>query len=414
MIYIVFSKREEVMMQRIGVKEIQQYAHLRDFLPLLRQRGTVVLVRDAQREVKPIHKFLDYLGQDCLYVFFSPPDGPYSKMACPKMFIAPIDKNEAHPLSVEGLRGSLAGITFGQESLEELQQQASKGLLLKSIPPPVWDEFQVLFNKDFLNQTNDRLFHTNGNIVDTNIASLQPDHIGFTIPLTRWLSSIFRAFRYYKTDIHGLRRSVGRRRRDRFHATTIKLSGIIYTTVINPKRQHKNWETLILAFCRAFEKEEKTTLIIKMVGVISHKTKKAATSLVQRLSVRCRIILIFSHLSEDQYKALIRSTTYIINASSTKVVGSSLFEFMSAGKPAISPALGSLSPLTQENGFLTDSSTSGLTAQLRESYHLAQNKPYQYQRMSENATNALKSHCSMASVEPRFHAVMDAVEAKLR
>lgn len=413
MIYIVFSKREELMMQAVGIKEIQQYAHLKDFLPLLEQRGTVVVIREAQREIKPIHKFLSYLGQNCLYILFSPADGPYSKLECPKMFIAQIDPEDAHSFSVSGMHASLAGVTFGQASLELLQQKAFEGLLVECIPPPIWDEFQQLYDKERTDRSSSYSIKTNGNIIDTHIPSLRPESIGFTIPFTSRVRSVISAFLYYKTDIYGLRQYIGRRRRDRFFATKIELTGIVYTAIVNPKHQHKNWKSLVLEFCTAFEKVQDATLIIKMVGPIEHKTQKAVLRLLRNLSVHCRVILIFCHLIENQYKALIQSTTFIINASDSKGLGSSLLEFMSAGKPAISYVPDNELPLNRDNSFLTDNSSSTLKQLLKESYHLAKNSPDQYHLLAQNATNALRSYCSIASVAPKFNALMDAVEAKL-
>ena len=401
------------MMHRVGVKEIQQYAHLKDFLPLLEQRGTVVVVRDAQREIKPIHRFLDYLGQDYLYIYFSHPDGPYSKMECPKMFIAPIDQDEAHPISASGIHNSLAGVTFSQASLEMLQQESQNGLLLQCIPPPVWDEFQQLYDKELTDKSSSYSIETNGNILDTNIPALRPESIGFTIPLASRLRSVISAFLYFKTDIYGLRKYMGRRRRDRFFATKIELTGVVYTAIVNPKRKHKNWKNLVHEFCLAFEKVHDATLIIKMVGVIEHKTRKAAIRLLRNLSVRCRVIVIFCHLTENRFKALMQSTSFIINVSDSKGAGSSLLEFMSAGKPAISYAQSDELPLNRSNSFLTNSSSSTLKQLLTESYDLAKSSPDQYHFMSKNATNTLKSYCSIDSITPRFNALMDAVEAKL-
>lgn len=409
MIYIVFSKREELLIHRIGVKEIQQYAHLKDFVPFLHERGTVVTVRDAQREIKPIYKLLQYLGQPCVYLFFSPPDGPYSRIACPKIFIAPIDKDAAHPISEEGIRKSVAGITFSQEALETLEVEGSEEVLLKCIPPPIWDKFQHLHDPQHIDQSSLFTVRTNGNILDTDIPSLQPDRITFNIPLTSRLHSIISAAIYYKTDIYGLRQHIGKRRQDRYFATDIELSKIVYTAVINPKHLHKDWRNLILTFAKTFVANPDATLVIKMVGVVSHKIRRAAIKLLRKLSVQCRIIVIFCHLSEDQYKSLIQATTYVINASANQEFGSSILEFMSAGKPAIGNNLDRPSLMNQGNAFLTDK----LATQLAQSYELAILQPDRYRHMSKNATHTLQSYCSKAAVEPQFHAFMDAVETKL-
>lgn len=401
------------MVQRFGYEEIQQYAHLKDFVPFLKKRGTVVVLRDAQREVKPIHSFLEYVGHPYLYIYFSPPDPPYSRIACPKMFIAPIDKDQLPPFSIEGLQGSLAGLSFCPESIDILQEKNQGKSLLECVPPPIWDEFQQLYDKDDLTKSKVYTIDTNGNIIDTKLPDLQPAFESFKIPLTSQLRSIPHAIRYLKPDTLSLILSLGKRRQFRYYSTKIELSGIVYTTLINPRRRHKNWKQLVLAFSEAFEKIKDATLVIKVAGIVEQRTQKAVIRLIRKLSIQCRIILIFCHLNRDQYEELIRSTTYVINASSTKVVGSSLLEFMSAGKPTISPALGPGTPLTEENAFLTDGMATSLKAQLEQSYDLAKNRPDQYRSMSKNAMDALQSYCSIASVEPRFQALMDALEAKL-
>jgi len=119
---------------------------------------------------------------------------------------------------------------------------------------------------------------------------------------------------------------------------TVTVSGVVYTSVLNPADGRKNWEDMVTAFCWAFRDDPDTTLLLKM-------THHSLTAYFARLHfvlhrigpMKCRVVALHGYLDDAELAALVRITTYYVNSSEAEGLCMPLMEFMSAGVPALSP-----------------------------------------------------------------------------
>ncbi|MCB0565054.1 MAG: glycosyltransferase [Phaeodactylibacter sp.] len=426
MIYIVYFKRDEILTDRIGRKEIQHYTPLKYFLPLLEKRGTVVLVEDPRKHVEGVYQFADYMGQPCLYISFSPPDQNYCDISCPKLFIASISKyrntylsGQIHPAPAKilkaGIQQSLAGISLCDATTETIANMAGDNIPLACIPPPVWDRYQKLYNKDFPENALSYSIATNGDIIDSSLPGLRPRSISYPVPLSRRIQSIRAALQESKRLL-ALEYLV-QRKSTHYYSAVLDLTGIVYTAIIRPSNPFKDWKRLIKDFCRVFRDTEDATLVLKMAGLVKDKIKKSTVNILRWKSIKCRIIIMNEHLPQEQYEHLVRSTAYIINSSTSSAIGNSLLEFMSAGKPAISPKYKEMHMLSLENTFVIPSRRGAkfsIREQLTESYATIKNSPGRYRAMAASATESMKAYCSEAAVGPRLFEFLDRIEGMLQ
>lgn len=125
---------------------------------------------------------------------------------------------------------------------------------------------------------------------------------------------------------------------DPVRRTEVTVSGVVFTTVLNPNDGRKNWEDLVTAFCWAFRDEPRATLLIKM----THRSLVAYLSALQFLlhrigPVSCRVIALHGFLSDEELAALAGISTFYVNSSEAEGLCMPLMEFLSAGVPAIAP-----------------------------------------------------------------------------
>src|SRR5690606_16968558 len=117
-----------------------------------------------------------------------------------------------------------------------------------------------------------------------------------------------------------------------------KLSGVVYTSVLNPEDGRKNWIDLISAFCWAFKNEVNATLIVKMVhaDIESYRTQ-VMTHLSRLAPFKCRVVIVHGYLTDAEYKDLIKASTFYVNSSACEGLCLPLVEYLCSGRPAISP-----------------------------------------------------------------------------
>ena len=206
----------------------------------------------------------------------------------------------------------------------------------------------------------------------------------------------------------------------------LELGGVVFTSVFNPYDGRKNWEDLLSAFCNAFADNEQATLVFKL-------THKACTSaIVQMLKYlarlplfRCRVVLLHGYLEDDQYRALVHATSFVVNASYGEGQCLPLMEYLSAGKPAIAPNHSGMSDYIDESiAFIVDSwpeatgwphdprfatrtcrrqiSWASLRAAYLQAFSIKQNQPQIYARMATQAIEHMRLHCSREVVRQRL------------
>jgi glycosyltransferase involved in cell wall biosynthesis len=217
---------------------------------------------------------------------------------------------------------------------------------------------------------------------------------------------------------------------------TLKLSGVVYTSIFNPRDERKNWKDILTAFCFAFRNNKDVTLILKMTYKdMSGYLEDVLGLLCQLHPFQCRVIVIHAYLRPDEYAALIEATTYIVNASRSEGQCLPLMEYMSCGIPAIAPdntAMGDY--VNASNSFIVDSSPEprywpqdpqqnlttlwyrpsweSLQVAYLESYRVATQQPDIYRSMSQRASESQYNYCSHDKLKPRLEDFLKGIREK--
>lgn len=206
----------------------------------------------------------------------------------------------------------------------------------------------------------------------------------------------------------------------------VRLDGVVYTSVFNPSDGRKNWEDIVTAFVWSMRDNEDATLVLKMSNTDPSSFLSKIYSAFSRLApFKCRILVIHGYLDDDNFQQLIASTSYYVSASHCEGLCLPLMEFLSCGKPAITPAHTAMADYIDESiAFTVDAGIENnvwphdprekfqtacyridwesLLAGYRESYRVAKNEPKRYKKMSDKAIKQLRDYSSVASVKSQL------------
>jgi glycosyltransferase involved in cell wall biosynthesis len=211
----------------------------------------------------------------------------------------------------------------------------------------------------------------------------------------------------------------------------LHLSGVIYSTVLNPVDGRKNWMDLVAGFVWAFRAVPEATLLLK----VSHRRMHESVlpiliDLAKFGAFKCRVIVIHGLLDDVEYAQLVDATTYTVNTSRGEGQCLPLMEFMAAGRPAIAPLHSAmLDYITDENAFVVDChqrpafwphdirqatrclnyqpNFADLVRRYQESFRVARDEPGRYASMSDAATRAQAAFCSDEVVTARLRSLFD-------
>ncbi len=211
---------------------------------------------------------------------------------------------------------------------------------------------------------------------------------------------------------------------------SLHLQGIVFTSVLNPRDDRKNWQLLVSTFCAAFADRPDATLVLKMTHHSQASYLFEFHYLLQRMpSFKCRIVILHGFLEEEAYARLIARTDYYVNVSKAEGLCIPLMEFMSCGKPAIAPRHTSMSDyLDDSNSLSIDAGTEpciwphdergvlrtlqyrvsweSTVDALRRSREIFLNDPVQYQRLGDAAMRAMHEYCAFDVVMNKMSAFM--------
>ena len=214
--------------------------------------------------------------------------------------------------------------------------------------------------------------------------------------------------------------------------TELELTGVVYTTILNPADGRKNWVDIVNCFCLAFHDNPDATLLVKFVHVDTNFGVGHFRTLLRRWhGMKCRVVLINSFIPDAAYRRLALASHYCVNASSGEGQCLPLMEYMSAGVPAVAPDhTGMMDYVNRHNAFIVEAdrepcgwpqdgrgayrtfrrrlNKESLVRQLRRSYDVAANSPSLYAEMAGRARFDLLKHCSPAAV---FHKLQQFVDA---
>jgi glycosyltransferase involved in cell wall biosynthesis len=214
----------------------------------------------------------------------------------------------------------------------------------------------------------------------------------------------------------------------------LDLSGIVYTTVLNPNDPRKNWHDLLSAFLLALADREDATLVLKVV--VSPALLLKALNLVyahyRRLGVRhrCRLALVPDYLSDEQMRELARGSTYYLNTSHAEGACLPLQDFLAAGRPGVAPSHTALADYFHDGvGFVVASHPEptcwphdpdgrctttwhrlvwqSLGEQLRASYAVARSDTRRYRSLAEQGRAEMAAFAGAEQVWPRLAAALD-------
>ena len=206
----------------------------------------------------------------------------------------------------------------------------------------------------------------------------------------------------------------------------VTLGGVVYTAVFNPADGRKNWHDMLTAFCWAFRDTPDATLVMKMVHHDRHAFEGSLAILIRQLQpFRCRVVALHGWLDDTEYDALVSATDFYVNTSSCEGLCLPLMEFMSAGRPAISPDHTAMADyVTDANSFVLRYGVEynvwphdprdlfrtmrhrlewdSLMEAYRASYRVARSDPARYGAMAEAARNSMRETCSLPVVAAKL------------
>jgi glycosyltransferase involved in cell wall biosynthesis len=392
---IVYSEtNEKNISKNYGAAEYSYYFVLKEFLPVLQKLGKVITVTDPESEVDPIYARSTL--EECVFLSFSPPHRTIANLKCPTI---PVLAWEYEDIPAEiwdndprndwrFTLGKLGfAITHSRHTARAIRKAMRQDYPVAAIPAPVWDRYRKLYDKNITVQNNRLTINFSGYFIDTADS--------------QWREKLAQA----EASLYQ-------------KSASATLSGTIYTTVLNPLDDRKNWIDIITAFIQAFANREDATLLLKFTN---KDTARWFDILIETLlslpDHKCRIIMINGFIDDESYEGLARNTTYTVNASKGEGQCLPLMEYMSAGSPAISPDhTGMEDYVNSNNSFIVESSLEptfwpsdsrrlnrtyfhrinweSLVKCFVDSYTTANENPGQYRKMASQSVSQLEKHCS--------------------
>ncbi|GAJ30753.1 glycosyltransferase [Acidomonas methanolica] len=424
MIFLIHSETTDGTIDaNLGLPEYSYYFVLRAFRPLLEEMGLTVAVADPEREVDRLARNARRHGETCVFLSFSPPHRTYVARDCPTI---PVFAWEFDAIPTESwdddprndwrtvLAATGRAITHSRFAAEAVTRAMGASYDVASLPAPVWDEYAPLHVPHGVPELGrERTLRVRGRVYDSRSIDFAP----------------YAPLRCPKHVHPALPDHAGSRETER----DITLDGVIYSAVFCPLDGRKNWFDMICAFCLAMRERADATLVLKLTH---HRCDEVIGAMMKDLAklppFACRVVIIDGYLCDDSYRRLAASSHYTLNASHGEGQCLPLMEYMSAGKPAVTPVHSSMRDyVTEENAFLVRSHPEptswphdprqmyrtlrhridfeSLMAALDESYRVARTDPARYARMAKAAHEGLRRHCSRAAVRDGLVSLLTAL-----
>ena len=415
----------ESIERNLGFSEYSYWFVRKAFRRVLQHFGVIVPVKDPEREVDRIYHSARAHGESCVFISFSPPHQIPTRLACP---IVPVFAWEFDTLPNEAwadeprndwrvvLSEAPAAIVHCRFSVDVVKASLGRDYAVWSIPAPMADRHVRYAASAVGWRAPFALTIETGLVFDSRRLDLSLFH---SSPATRGA----RAMHLLESIADGLVRE----------PVILHLEGVVYSSVLNPVDGRKNWSDMTGAFIYAFRDQPHATLIIKA----THRDlNEGALHILRHLAnfgpFQCRVVVIQGLLSQAEYDSFLNATSYTVNTSRGEGQCLPLMEFMSAGRPAVSPRhTAMLDYVSETNSFVVDAfqipsswphdlrlanrchsydiSFASLFRRYRQSFAVARDDPERYARMSRASTEALLAFCSDEVVIDRFGQVLDAV-----
>jgi hypothetical protein len=213
----------------------------------------------------------------------------------------------------------------------------------------------------------------------------------------------------------------------------LDLSGIVYTSILNPIDGRKNWQDLLTGFLLALGDREDVTLVVKLVSSDPLQLGRFMGYYRDRdIPHRCKLVVITKYLSDEQMLRLAEASTYYLQTTKAEGNCLPLMNYLAAGRPGISPRHSAVADyFDEEIGLVVDSHPEptawphdpqlrirttwdrivwpSLVEQLRQSYRVVRNDPQQYCALAARGRERLLGWASPAGVEARFRSALELV-----
>ena len=211
------------------------------------------------------------------------------------------------------------------------------------------------------------------------------------------------------------------------------LSGVVYTSILNPIDGRKNWHDLLTGFLLALGDREDATLVIKLIcNDKSQVSRVLGYYMCRDIPHRCKLVVIPGYLSDEQMLQLAGASTYYLQTTKAEGNCLPLMNYLAAGRPGISPRHSAIADYFDDAiGFVVDSHPEpsawphdprlrirtswgrivwpSLVEQIRESYWTVKKDRAAYRAMGDRGRRNLFAWASPESIEPRLRSALELV-----
>lgn len=408
MVYSAFNARS--IGESLGAPEYSYWFVRRAFWPVLERFGIVVPVTDPAREVDTVQRTAAAQGQDCVFFSFEPPHKTALGLGCrtipvfawefdtiPDEAFAEDARNDWRHV----LRATGSAITHSRFAVDAVRRGTGADYPVWSIPAPVYDA-NAPYAAEARGYHEPTAIGVSGVAIDAGEADLD----------------VFSVYRAHADGLESLRALDSFLQAGERSPQALRVAGVVYTAIFNPIDGRKNFTDLLGAFIWAFRDVGDATLILKITHADPVRGLLPVLSDIAKFGVfRCRVLVIHGMLPDDEYRAMVRLTSYAVNSSTNEGQCLPLMEFMSAGRPAVTPRHSAmLDYVTEANSFVVRHaekpaawphdpreairtmryvvSVQDMIRAYRESYHVAKHDPARYGAMSAAASEAMRGFCS--------------------
>jgi glycosyltransferase involved in cell wall biosynthesis len=402
--------------------EYSDYFVMRAFEPVLRRFGTVHVVSDPANEVDRIRADCLARGEDCLFLYFGPPHRLVPAVRCPTVPVmawgfstipSEVWNDDVRNDWRRVLHETGRAITLSKFAAEAVRKAMGEHFPVLAVPAPVWDRSATARVK----------------------APLRATDVGAEVEVEGFiLDTRGRVFRIGEPPSSPPRRAFKAATGRRTKTVPIEratLDGVVFTSVLAPSVERKNWQDMLTGFVAAFSETPDATLVFKMVGREPAYWWWDFHSIVSRLpAFACRVVVLHGFLDDDRYAALIGATHWVVNSSLAEGLCLPLLEFMCAGRPALAPAHTAMADYIEDaNALIVRSEEeccswphdprNHLTTSrhriewcsvrdaMREAYRITKTDWGRYAAMSEGAMVTMRRFCADVVVAEKIGAFLD-------
>lgn len=471
MIILISSKINQADIQAsLGKPEYSYFFLMKDFLPALERIGTVIQVQ-SRDEIEALYASYSAQGEAVVFISVSPPHQTPLDLKCPTVTLFAWEFDSLPSVVWDGnpqndwryvFAHSSGAITTSKEAALLVNEAMQGRFPVIALPAPIWDRYAKLgASEGWPIELGERQFSFAGIVIDSPTLGLSADGLvrkpepvdeaagpvaAPELPVPRLscraaLNLSAALLKGWWKEIHLAPGPAGETVRlpgpskseVKPEPRHVVVSGVVYTTVLNPADGRKNWVDLVTAFCWAFKSTEDATLIVKMTHHDLEHYRVVLMTLLSRLApFHCRVLVLHGFLEDEQYQALISASSYYVNASSGEGLCLPLMEFLASAKPVIAPGHTAMADYLNERvAFLLKCSPEptcwphdptgmlfthrhrlnwqSLMEAFRSSYQVACSNPAHYQSMSRDAFRQMQDFASIERVSEPLEAFLQQI-----